>query len=872
MRDRRPLRPWFLLSLFLPLACVAQTALPGFGLADGDGDGLEDELEFQLGSDPDHPDTDADGWNDLSELLNGTDPCDPADHPRLTETETGTAQARRLAQRQEAKRQSAGVMLPGSRPNNVAPGGSQSVRYYYLPGLNPDLAVELNRTGLAAGDYVLIWDHRIDAGPSGVRQPYVVTIRRGDGRLIGEWATPAEAGPTWRTVGLPFTLSPDDQQHELRIAIVPSGGAGLRYALRGAAVLPGGLEADVDRDGMIVAGERPAPGRTLRHWVNDDDDHGASQEKGDLPGLAGVGADHAQPGIDGLRDLVDFIPLNLAIGALLRRLPPTAGYRYLICHADRALQLAPTGLTKATVGALHRNASLAVFGPTLDGPVGAAEILRPDAEGDIELPTSFLEHATLKDHGVILLEATLPSSRPLRLEIRQDDLLVTRLELPLTTVAVEEMYRHVDLTRLARSYAGQPLPPKSLPRRPLLTEPSGLPDAETNDRWLVMIHGYNVSAKSARGWHAETFKRLRVLGSNARFVGVTWQGDTGLDYHEAVFQAFQTGDGLPRALRFVDEYRTTLVAHSLGNVVACQGVQAGLTPAHYFLLNAALPIEAIAGEAAVRAHAYDMTEASWRAYPRRLFAAEWSKLQPPGGPRQGYAWPNCFSRVRLLPDAVNCFSAGEDVTNCPPTMTNASVLETLWSGRSVDYGVWKTQELLKGVGWTRSLGAAVMGRSQGGWGFNTAWRGRFIPTGPDRTLGGRYELLAPDVAVRITDDQLRIHPFFRPFEQRWLHQPTTGIPSPLTEGSRVRYDLLARGLPALSPAAGSTPIPPADGPGTLTNYDLELQGRPVGGSWPSEGHRSAQTQGRWLHSDFKNPALPYVYPLFVSMINRGGLR
>ena len=119
---------------------------------------------------------------------------------------------------------------------------------------------------------------------------------------------------------------------------------------------------------------------------------------------------------------------------------------------------------------------------------------------------------------------------------------------------------------------------------------------------------------------------------------------------------------------------------------------------------------------------------------------------------------------------------------------------------------------------------------------------------------------------------MRTHPFFRPFEQRWLHLPATGIPSPLTEASRIRYDLLARGLPALSPAAGSTPIPPPDGPGTLTNSDMELQGRPVGGGWPSEGHRSAQTQGRWLHSDFKNVALPMVYPLFVNMINRGGLR
>ena len=89
---------------------------------------------------------------------------------------------------------------------------------------------------------------------------------------------------------------------------------------------------------------------------------------------------------------------------------------------------------------------------------------------------------------------------------------------------------------------------------------------------------------------------------------------------------------------------------------------------------------------------------------------------------------------------------------------------------------------------------------------------------------------------------------------------------------KMRYDLLARGLPALSPAAGSTPFPALGGGSSVMNYDLENQGRPEGGNWPAEGHRSPLTRDRWLHSDFKNVALPYVYPLFQTMINRGSLR
>ena len=857
--------------MIFTLASYGGQSFTELGQEDGDGDGLDDELELQLGTDPARPDTDSDAWNDLVELIHGTDPCDPNDHPRASEQDTLPAKTKLSEQRREAIKLSGRVTIPGRRPvyANV---GNQSIRFYYLPGLDQDLAVEMRTSFLAAGEYLLLWNHMVRLNPLLLRQHYVVSIRRNDGKVIGEWQTPAEVDTQWSHNGVPFTLTPEDVLQGVTITIIPAAGAGLRYVIGYSMVLPAGLEADVDRDGVIVAGERPTEGRPLRHWVNDDDDAGEWQEKADLPGLASHEADHGQPGIDGQRDLVDFIPLNLAIGPVVRRFPPDAGFRYLLSNDDQAIQVVPTGLTRATVGAVHRNSSLNVFGPTLDGACSQAEILRLDGEGSVELPLAFLEHIMIKDHGVVLLEASRPTAKPLRLEIRRAGQTVTRLEMPLAIGPVESMYRHVDLTRLARTYFGTPLTPKSRPRRQLVTEPPGLTDAETTASWVVMIHGYNVSAQSARGWHAETFKRLRALGSNARFVGVTWGGDTGFDYHEAVFQAFQAGDGLPRALGFVDESRTTLVAHSLGNIVASQGVQAGFTPAHYFLLNAALPIEAIAGEAAAQAHASDMTEASWRTYPRRLFAADWWKLHAPGRQRHGYAWPNCFSRVRLLGDTVNCFSSGEDVTNCPPAMTSASVLATLWAGRSVDYGVWKTQELLKGVGWTRSLGAVVMERSQGGWGFNPAWRGPFVPSGPDRMLGGHYELLAPAVAARITDAQLLTHPFFRPFEQRWLHAPLIMPGSPLVESPRVRYDLLARGLPALSPAAGATPIPVLGGVGSVTNYDLEIQGRPVGGNWPTEGHVSPLTNERWLHSDFKNVALPSVYPLFINMINRGKLR
>jgi hypothetical protein len=52
---------------------------------------------------------------------------------------------------------------------------------------------------------------------------------------------------------------------------------------------------------------------------------------------------------------------------------------------------------------------------------------------------------------------------------------------------------------------------------------------------------------------------------------------------------------------------------------------------------------------------------------------------------------------------------------------------------------------------------------------------------------------------------------------------------------------------------------------------METEGR-TPNRWPSEGHTSTTTQNRWLHSDFKNAALPYVYQMYEAMIAKGSLK
>jgi hypothetical protein len=91
----------------------------------------------------------------------------------------------------------------------------------------------------------------------------------------------------------------------------------------------------------------------------------------------------------------------------------------------------------------------------------------------------------------------------------------------------------------------------------------------------------------------------------------------------------------------------------------------------------------------------------------------------------------------------------------------------------------------------------------------------------------------------------------------------------MIDDSLVRYDLLARGIPAVTFAAGAVPL---SNPLTKNimgdihqDINLETKGRVPKNRWPVAGHKG-DNSGHWLHSDYKNVALPFVFPLFERMI------
>ncbi|MEN9677000.1 MAG: hypothetical protein RIS76_2896, partial [Verrucomicrobiota bacterium] len=248
------------------------------------------------------------------------------------------------------------------------------------------------------------------------------------------------------------------------------------------------------------------------------------------------------------------------------------------------------------------------------------------AEG-VELNPEFLNKGGFSAGGVILVECRSATDKPLVLVVEKDGVVIAELSAALKICAVEEMYRHADLTGLAKEYDGGSITPPQPPKPTNMGEPAGLPDSETIDKYFVFVHGYNVNAYQARGWNAEVFKRLYALGSRARFIGVTWNGDTGLDYHKAVFHAFLAGDGLRFALGLPTSADVTVAAHSLGNMVVSHAIQSGgFTPTRYFMINAAAPLEAYDLASVDFVQRANMVEDDWKSRPARFYASNWHEL------------------------------------------------------------------------------------------------------------------------------------------------------------------------------------------------------------------------------------------------------
>ncbi len=595
-------------------------------------------------------------------------------------------------------------------------------------------------------------------------------------------------------------------------------------------VYSGKLVPDADRDGAIDESDAAAvgPDRPFRFWINDDNDEGSfSPGTNDAPGNSSP--DWGDSSVGGPCDLEDFTPVWLDVHDFLLDYP---GATFILKHPGGAVNAVYTDLAKEDAGGfLDSDAS--VFGPAFNQAAEEAGVFPVTASG-VELPQAFLDKIRLnRSKGVLLLEGCTAVTAPLQLEIRLGAWTFLVHSLPLNLSSVEDMYRWVNLRGICNGDVESPTD---------TSEPSNWPDAESNGKHFVFVHGYNVNEPGARAWAAEMFKRLWQCGSRAMFTAVTWRGDhsqlAGVtpDYYINVVHAFDSAAMFSSYLGTALPGELFVGAHSLGNMLVSSAiVDQDLEISRFFMFNAAIPLEA-----------YDssmppnllLRPSDWANYSSNLWACYWCDLFPEGDGRYELTWRGRFESIT---NAVNFYSPMEDVLanatgNLPPGTT----------------GAWVGQEMRKG----RTYPESFFGNAEGGWELSS-YHNPIIGFVPDTTIP-IHSPMPPAQANIIPPETLKIHPFFEEFDETGLLGDNG---SALAQMSSVWHQLLADAIPALSNPAGSNPIESWPDSRNVNMY-RERTEHAVGirgGSSPSE------------HSAIKALPLGQTKPIFEQVVENGGL-
>ena len=250
------------------------------------------------------------------------------------------------------------------------------------------------------------------------------------------------------------------------------------------------------------------------------------------------------------------------------------------------------------------------------------------------------------------------------------------------------------------------------------------------------------------------------------------------------------------------------------------------------MLNAAVPMEAYNQNE----YAAAMIDHDWRGVTNSVYAANWHNIFEGEDGRSRLTWQDRFFGIN---NAINCYSTTED------TLGNAGVDEWL-VGRWWRDKYWAMQELNKGTAYAAAAPESWM-HCEGGWGYNRYYAtNSWYVTWPNRRMTDRFR----KAISKLTDDDIKRHPVFRPFDENWLfttNMVSQGLVSP------IRSRILADGIPATSFAAGANSL----GNNVSGNIDYATC---KSGEWP-------RNKGRWLHSDIKKVAFFFNHLFFKKLVN-----
>ena len=578
------------------------------------------------------------------------------------------------------------------------------------------------------------------------------------------------------------------------------------------------LRLDITRDGSIDDGDAAAwhDGQTFYYWINEDKFSGDRIDQG--PNLI---PNTWNMHVNGTFDLVNFFPVALDLssftaawhGRVTYTVKPKwgAANTFNYCFADvpwsKAGSIQTTNVTT-----------------TANQTLSSASLTALPSEGH-ELPYAFLTSFS-ENSGLMICEAK-SEYVSLQIDIKDGDTLLYRYYAPMTILPVKQMYSWYNF----RHFSGQDR--RRVSEHHVLLE-------EHNTKSLVFLHGAAVSEDDAEIWGDVLFKRLWLSGMHADFYNVDWRSDIGsdLNYQQNASNAFVVASQIVSTLADNIPGEKVIMAHSLGNMVVSSMIHDyGLQVSKYLMCNSAVPAEAYDVSMSLRTS--KLVHPEWEEYPPNSWASNWHTLfdDYPNDDRKRLGWPGRFTGVLAV--AINFYSTGENGGDEILELYNRNTIGVP-TGISNSWGhySWHKQEMFKGRG-------GIGGTDWSGWNI-------------EEDMLGRNKISVSN-ALEMTDADFRTNTVFYCYP---ASMNSTNIPL------LVRGAHLAKGIPALTSAAGATQFGGSLMEQRMINLNDSNDGIPRPNGWPS---RSSYPD-RWLHSDMKDVSYFFNFMFFKKIIEKGNLQ
>ena len=593
------------------------------------------------------------------------------------------------------------------------------------------------------------------------------------------------------------------------------------------------LLADYDGDGCVDGTDVVSyiDGKWVYFWANDD------TWKGDNAFTSSSGRNAANGVVDGRNDLVNFLPIAVDVSAFVAKWG-AGNVRYRIepffeSMGGAKLALADVEWSDIGDAALGDDSDL-------DGhPLHSAKV--HELGSGTNLPPAFVAMSQTGRSTMLMEFPVVSGYGRLELKIisRSDGSVLYTESLPLNVGSVDNMIGWVNIRQAAGGSGGMPT------RIPSFDWP---PETAREPGTVVFVHGYNMEeGEETRDWARNVFKKLWWAGSRKGFVAVQWRGNEGQlyvplngwvtpNYYGNVQNAFQTASALKTAMDAVPGPKW-FVAHSLGNMLVSAARQdCGMPYEKYFMLNAAVAMEAFDPAGGITTESHDnMTPGPWVNYADRIRATHWFERFPEGDGRRLLTWKGRFSGVT---DIVNFYSTQEEVVCNGDGQPKDLAREYSWYNQETRKGRWPT----------------MLHEFEGGWEFN----GHYDTT-INYWVGGELvtdtQHMTPAQANVLSDAQLRQKPFFLDFYNPEMYSSSNGVI--VADNYLYRAEMLAYAIPSESYAVGANPLPglvvstnATTGvvmPSRNHNMAMFVDGQedlPVNGSETKDRHRD------WQHSTF----------------------